>query len=84
MSLACRSEVGRGGRGFLIGRVEAEGPLEVAVEVDTLEILALLLRFVLAVLEAISQSSLMIPRSENDGRGLEVESTKPNYQSAEI
>jgi len=74
MSLACRREVGRGGRVLLLGRAEVEGPLEVAVEVDTLEILALLLRLV----EAVSESSLMIPRSENEGRGLEVESTKPN------
>jgi hypothetical protein len=45
------------------------------VDVETVETLALLLRVVLAV----SESSLMIPRSENEGRGFEVESTKPNY-----
>jgi hypothetical protein len=75
MILACRSEVGSGGRVLFLGRVEAEGPLEVAVDVETVETLALLLRVVLAV----SESSLMIPRSENEGRGFEVESTKPNY-----
>jgi hypothetical protein len=75
MSLACRSEVGSGGRVLFLGRVEEEGPLEVAVDVETVETLALLLRLV----EAVSESSLMIPRSENEGRGLEVESTKPNY-----
>jgi hypothetical protein len=74
MSFACRSEVGSGGRALFLGRVEAEGPLEVAVDVETVETLALLLRVVLAV----SESSLMIPRSENEGRGLEVESTRPN------
>jgi hypothetical protein len=63
---------------LFLGRVEEEGPLEVAVDVETVETLALLLRLV----EAVSESSLMIPRSENDGRGLEVESTKPNYKSA--
>lgn len=67
---------------LFLGRAEVEGPLEVAVDVETVEILALLLRLVLAVSEAISESSPMIPRSENEGRGLEVESTKPNYESA--
>jgi hypothetical protein len=60
---------------LFLGWAEAEGPLEVAVEVETVDTLALLLRVVLAV----SESSLMIPRSENEGRGFEVESTKPNY-----
>jgi hypothetical protein len=78
MSFACRSEVGRGGRVLCFGREEEEGPLEVAVDVETVETLALLLRLVLAV----SESSLIIPRSENEGRGLDVESTKPNYLSA--
>jgi hypothetical protein len=78
MSFACRREVGRGGRVLFLGWAEAEGPLEVAVDVETVETLALLLMLALAVVEAISESSLMIPRSENDGRGLEVESTKPN------
>ena len=67
---------------LFLGRAEVEGPLEVAVDAETVEILALLLRLVLAVLEAISESSLMIPRPENDGRGLEVESTNPNYELA--
>lgn len=53
------------------GRVD--GPLEVAVEM-----LALLLRLVLGVVEAVSVSSLMIPRSENEGSGLDDESTRPN------
>jgi hypothetical protein len=48
------------------------------VDVERSEILALLLRLVLPVVDATSESSLMIPRSEKEGSGLEEESTRPN------
>jgi hypothetical protein len=49
------------------------------VDVERSEILALLLRLVLPVVDATSGTSLMIPRSEKEGRGLEEESARPNW-----
>jgi len=82
MSLACRSEVGSGGRVSTlvipawvdVDRVEADEPLVV----DIWEILALLPRLVVAAVEAVSSSSLIMSRLENDGRGFEDISTRPN------
>ena len=57
-----------------MARVETDGPLEV----DTSEILALLLSLELVAVEAVSASSLMISRLENEGSGFDDVSTKPN------